>query len=89
MFDIDWNEDKNRLLKESRSVCFEDVVLAMFEERVIANIPHYRQDKYDNQWLLIIEINMYAYVVPYIKEKSKMFLKTIYPSRVATKKYLN
>ena len=89
MYDIDWNEDKNNKLKQDRGIGFEDVVLAMSEKRILADIPHYNQKKYKKQKILILEINNYAYVVPYVIEGEKMFLKTIYPSRTATKLYLN
>jgi hypothetical protein len=40
--------------------------------------------------LFVVEIDNYAYVVPYLinRQKREVFLKTIYASRVLTKKYL-
>lgn len=38
--------------------------------------------------IAVIEINSYAYVVPYVEEDDYLFLKTIFPSRKYTKEYL-
>jgi len=38
--------------------------------------------------MFIVEIRNYVYIVPFAEDKEKYFLKTIYPSREATKKYL-
>ena len=31
---------------------------------------------------------IYAYIVPFVTDDEKIFLKTVYPSRSATKKYI-
>lgn len=36
----------------------------------------------------VINIDNYVYLVPFIEDQQKYFLKTIFPSRKATKKYL-
>ncbi len=38
--------------------------------------------------ILIIEINDYAYLVPYLEEEDLLVLKTVFPSRKFTKLYL-
>lgn len=90
-FGFDYNEEKNQLLKESRGVSFENVVEAIDQGKLLANLPHFKNSKYKNQFLFLIELNNYVYVVPYVKNKESevYFLKTIYPSRKFTKKYLN
>jgi hypothetical protein len=45
-------------------------------------------DKYPNQKMLIVNINNYAYIVPFVRDEKYIFLKTIIPSRKMTKKYL-
>ncbi|MCL4353390.1 toxin [Patescibacteria group bacterium] len=88
-FSIKFNEEKNQLLKATRNISFEDVLEAMQEKRLLADISHPSQ-KYPHQRVYIIQINDYAYAVPYILnvEKQEIFLKTIYPSRIFTKTYL-
>lgn len=85
---LDWDEVKNAQLRNEREVCFEDVVLAIAEGRVLDDVLHPNQSRYPNQRFLIIEIARYAHIVPYIEDERKIFFKTIIPSRKATKKYI-
>ena len=71
-----------------RSVCFEDILTAIDEDRILDNLEHTNRLRYKGQRILIVELNNYAYLVPYIEDDTKIFLKTIIPSRKATKKYL-
>jgi len=85
---FDWDEEKNSLLKELREVSFEDVLTAIEAGRILDDIEHPNNKRYPNQRILVIEIENYAYYVPYLEDEKKIFLKTIFPSRRATKKYL-
>lgn len=85
---FDWDEKKNSLLKELREVSFEDVQIAIEGGRVLDEIDHPNKKRYPNQRILVVEIENYAYYVPYVEDEEKIFLKTIFPSRRATKKYL-
>jgi hypothetical protein len=42
------------------------------------------QKRYPNQKILVVEIDNYAYLVPFIEDDKGKFLKTIIPSRKAT-----
>lgn len=88
-FSINFNEEKNQLLKVTRKICFEDVIEALKFGQLLADINHPNQDR-PKQRVYIVQINNYAYAVPYIinEQKKEIFLKTIYPSRVFTKLYL-
>lgn len=88
-FSIKFNEEKNQLLKLTRKVCFEDVLSAIKNKRLLADINH-PSNKRSSQKVYVVQIGSYVYVVPYVlnKQKKEIFLKTIYPSRVFTKKYL-
>ncbi len=83
-----WKEEKNNWLKANRNISFEDVELAILENRVLDILEHHNKERYPDQKLLIVEINNYAYVVPYIEKGEDIFLITIFPSRKFTKKYL-
>ena len=86
---FDWNEEKNRMLKESRNISFEEIVLSIDSGGLLDILEHPDPSKYPNQKLLIIEVQNYAYVVPFVVTEESYFLKTIYPSRKATQKYIN
>jgi hypothetical protein len=83
-----WDEEKNGLLKITRGVNFDDVKIAILNGKILDDFPNPHQDRYPGQRMLIIEIDDYAYLVPYIENKNIIFLKTIIPNSKATKKYL-
>ena len=85
---FDWNEEKNQLLKETRNITFEEIVLAVANGQLLDIVEHPVKSKYPDQKLIIVEVLNYAYVVPFIETDETYFLKTIYPSRKATKSYL-
>lgn len=86
---IDWNEGKNRLLKKRRNISFEEIVLSIDSSGLLDIVEHHDQYKYPNQKLLIVEVENYAFVVPFLLSDETYFLKTIYPSRKATQAYIN
>jgi len=85
---IDWNEEKNQFLKRERDISFEEVLLAIENSQILDIVKHPNQKRYQNQKIIIININNYAYLVPFVEDEEKIFLKTIIPSRKATKKYI-
>ena len=85
---FDWNAAKNELLKAERDISFEDIVNAINDDRVLKIGNHPNQKKYPGQKIIMVNINNYAYVVPYVEDGEKIFFKTIYPSRAATKLYI-
>ena len=85
---IDWNEEKNQFLKRERDISFEEVLLAIENSQILDIVKHPNQKRYQNQKIFIININNYVYLVPFVEDEEKIFLKTIIPSRKATKKYI-
>ena len=83
-----WNNDKNEKLKKERNISFEDVIYYIEKEKLHAILKHKNQKKYPGQKIYVVEINNYVYLVPFIETENEIFLKTIIPSRKATKKYL-
>ena len=83
-----WNNDKNEKLKKERGISFEDVIYYIENEKLCAILKHKNQAKYPGQKIYVVEINNYVYLVPFIETEKEIFLKTIIPSRKATKKYL-
>jgi uncharacterized DUF497 family protein len=86
---IDWSEEKNRILKESRNISFEEIVFSIENGQLLDVLEQQNKSKYPDQRLLIVDVKNYAYVVPFVEDDEKYYLKTIYPSRKATQKYLN
>jgi len=83
----DWDKEKNDKLKKERGIGFEEIVLKIINGEVLDIISNPSQN-HPNQKVYVIEINSYVYYVPHVEDNEKVFLKTIIPSRKATKKYL-
>ncbi len=83
-----WNSKKNEWLKLHRRVSFEDVVLRIEEGGLLSVVEHWNSARYPGQWLLMVESRGYAYLVPFVETENEVFLKTIFPSRKATRDYL-
>lgn len=84
-----WDQDKNEFLKTDRKICFEDILFYLENNMLLDSYSHPNQKQYPGQKLYIIDIEGYAYLVPFVESKEEIFLKTIIPSRKATKKYLS
>lgn len=86
---IDWDSDKNIWIKNNRNVSFEIIEIKLLDGDVVDIIPN-ENKKYNHQFLLVVNIEDYIYIVPFVidREKKTIFLKTIIPSRKHTKKYL-
>jgi uncharacterized DUF497 family protein len=83
-----WDSEKNELLKMERGVSFEEVVVAIESGGLLDILAHPNTVKYPNQQLLVVSSDGYAYLVPFVEEADYFFLKTIIPSRKATRDYL-
>jgi len=86
---FDWDQLRNIKLLAERSICFEDIVAALDEGKLLDTIVHPNQKRYPEQKILIIEVDGYAFLVPFVEDEEKIFLKTIYPSRKFTIKYIS
>lgn len=83
-----WNHDKNEALKVERSISFEEIVLAIEAGGLLDELRHPNTEKYPNQSVLVVALEAYVYLVPYVEEPDYYFLKTVIPSRKATRDYL-
>jgi len=86
--EFDWSDEKNEFLERTRGVSFEDIVFHIQKGDLLDIIKHPHVARYPKQNIIVINIEGYAYLVPYVKEKGIRFLKTIIPSRKATEEYL-
>ncbi len=83
-----WDPAKNEWLKQARDISFEEVVFHIEIGDAIETFKHPNQAKYPGQRVMVVRIEDYAYLVPYFETDEGILLKTIIPSRKATKKYL-
>lgn len=84
-----WNSEKNETIKAERGLSFETIVVAIESGGLLDIVAHPNPTKYPKQRVLIVACDDYAYLVPYIEEADYFFLKTIIPSRKATRDFLN
>lgn len=85
---VDWDQEKNLWLREERGVAFEEIVFHLRHGGLLDVFDHPNQNKYPGQRIFVINVEDYAYVVPFEETESGIFLKTIIPSRKMTKRYL-
>lgn len=85
---INWNREKNEWLRKNRGICFEDILFYLDNNYLIDDVEHPNQNKYTGQRMMVLNILEYIYLVPYVESEDEIFLKTIIPSRKATKDYL-
>ncbi len=86
---INWNSDKNIALKAERGICFEEVLVAISQGALLDVVEHPNAEKYPNQRTFIVRIRNYAYLIPFVETSEEIFLKTVIPSRSATKRYIS
>lgn len=83
-----WNHEKNETLKEGRELSFEEITLAIEEYGLLDILQHPNPEKYPGQRILVVCLRGYVYLVPFVEEADFYYLKTIIPSRKATREYM-
>jgi uncharacterized DUF497 family protein len=84
---FDWNKEKNETLKKVRGVSFEEIVGVLNREGPIATYEHPNQQKHPGQKVYIVDVNGAIFVVPFLESEGTIFLKTLFPSRKAARRY--
>jgi uncharacterized DUF497 family protein len=84
-----WNAEKSLSLKAERGVSFEEVLSAISQGGLLCVMDHPNRTKYGHQKMLVVRIRSYAYLVPFVESDSEIFLKSIMPSRKATRQFLS
>jgi uncharacterized DUF497 family protein len=82
-----WNADKNQWLVQERGISFERIVFEISLGNEITVLLHPNQHKHPGQMISVVEVDGYVYLVPFVETESEIFLKTIIPSRKATKQF--
>ena len=83
-----WDPEKNEKLKMERGISFEEIVFHVERGDVLDILEHPNQEKYGGQRIFVIEVEGYAYLVPFLETEDEVVLKTVIPSRKATRQYL-
>ena len=83
---FEWDEEKNILLRTQRGIGFEEIIIAIQNGHLLG-IVQGREPKYAHQRIFVVLVDGYTYAIPFVEDSDKIFLKTIYPSRVLHKKY--
>ncbi len=83
-----WNSEKNDRLIEERAISFEEIVVNIQAGNEVDVFDHPNQKRYPGQKISVVLVEGYAYLVPYVENDEGLFLKTIIPSRKATKQYI-
>jgi len=84
---FNWSAEKNQLLMRERGISFERIVFEIASGNEQAVLDHPNQGKYPGQKISMVQVDDYVYAVPFIETEAEIFLKTIIPSRKATKQY--
>ncbi|HIP61127.1 MAG TPA: toxin [Sulfurovum sp.] len=87
MIKVEWNNEKNALLKQTRNICFEDVEKIILDGGLLDIKPDFNIEKFPNQKILILRLNNYIHYVPFVMNNDTLFLKSIIPSRKLNKIY--
>lgn len=83
-----WNREKNAVLKAERGISFEEIIFHIAKGDELDVYPHPNHSRYPSQMISVVLVKDYVYLVPYVESENEIFLKTIIPSRKATKKYI-
>lgn len=83
-----WDEAKNEKLKAERGIGFEEIVFLIGRGQLLDTLEHPNQERYAGQRIFVVQREEYVYLVPFVEDDRQIALKTIIPSRKATKKYL-
>lgn len=83
-----WNAEKNNWLQTERGVSFEGMVVAIEGQGLLDILAHSNEERYPGQRILVVAHEGYVYLVPFVEELDHFFLKTVIPSRKATRDYL-
>ena len=83
-----WSVEKNALLQQERGLSFEQSTVAVESGGLLDIVAHPNAERYPRQRIMVVVIDDYAYLVPYVEEEDHLFLKTIIPSRKATREFI-
>jgi uncharacterized DUF497 family protein len=84
---FDWDDAKNAKLRAEPGIGFEDIIFHI-DRDLLDILEHPNPDRYAGQRIFVVRREEYVYLVPFVEDEQTVFLKTIVPSRKATRQYL-
>jgi len=81
---LNWDSEKNEILKHTRGISFEEIAYLIESDQILGVEGN---PGWPNQKMYILEIENYAIIVPFVERDNGIFLKTAFPSRKYTKRY--
>jgi len=81
---FEWNEEKNMQLQSERNISFESIIVALEQGKLIDIVPN-PSSNHSQQKVLVVEIDEYLVLVPFVEDEERIFLKTAFRSRKVTK----
>lgn len=85
---FDWSVEKNEWLRKIRGITFDDIVYYVQAGNLLDILEHGESSKHAGQRILVVDVEGYVYLVPFVESEESVFLKTIIPSRKMTRRYL-
>ena len=83
---IIWDNDKNLKLQRERQISFEQIAEIILRKEYLDIIDNPARE---SQQLFVVKLKDYIYSVPFIIDnRPNIILKTAFPSRKLTKKYM-
>ena len=82
-----WDAEKDLWLRSHRSVSFEDVVVALAAGKLLATRQHHNADRFAHQEIYYVDVKDYVYMVPFVRDKKWIFLKTVIPTRKGVREF--
>jgi len=86
---FNWSSEKNEQLRLERGISFEEILFHIENGDVLDILEHPNQSKYAGQSIFVVLVDDYVHLVPFVEDETEVFLKTIIPSRKATKQHLS
>lgn len=84
-----YSPEKNLKLIQERNISFDEIIAAIADNQILDVVEHPNSNKYKNQRIFVVSVKGYVYLVPFVTDiEGNLFLKTIIPSRVAKKRYI-
>lgn len=85
---LSWDPVKSEQLQKDRGISFEEIVYHLGRGDVLDILEHPNPKRYPGQRVFVVRVDEYVYLVPFVEQEREVFLKTIIPSRKATRRYL-
>lgn len=87
--ELSWSADKDAKLRAEREISFDEIVIALQAGQLLATRKHHNADRFPHQEIYFVEVRGYVYMVPFIRDKEWVFLKTVIPTRKGVREFLS